>query len=154
MTKLTALDMTSVRLVAVSACQSAVADISRMPEEGFSLATVLMASGAACVVASLWPVEDDTTAILMTKFYELMFLENLRPPEALRLAQIWLREMGWRERSDFLATHPSLAHEIRRRSSNEGDSSSSVSRQVLGSSAEDLPYASAACWAPFIAVGV
>ncbi|MBN8868205.1 MAG: CHAT domain-containing protein [Solirubrobacterales bacterium] len=152
MTQLTELDGSRVRLFTLSACQSAVADISHMPEEGYSLATVLLATGAACVVASLWPVEDDTTAILMTKFYELMIGENQRPPEALRMAQVWLRDIGWQDRSDFLAGHPALAKEIRRRARNEEAPPHQVQLRSDSSSSE-RPFASPAFWAPFIAVG-
>lgn len=152
MSQLTELDGSSARLFALSACQSAVADISQMPEEGYSLATVLLATGAACVVASLWPVEDDTTAILMTKFYELMVQAKHRPPEALRLAQLWLRDIDWQERSDFLAGHPALAKEIRRRA--RLDCPSTVRNDPHAAPpAEEKPFSSPALWAPFIAIG-
>lgn len=152
MTQLTELNGSRARLITLSACQSAVADIAHMPEEGFSLATVLLATGTACVVASLWPVEDDTTAILMTKFYELMIQEKQRPPEALRFAQIWLRDVSWKQRSEFLASHPALANEIRRRARKE-ETSSDRNEPRTDSCSYKKPFGSPAFWAPFIAVG-
>ncbi len=70
------------RLVTVSACQSAVPLIGGPSGEVFATSTAFLAAGSACVVASLWKVNDLATAILMTRFYEEMFEDGLRPPEA------------------------------------------------------------------------
>lgn len=73
------------------------------------------AAGAACVIASLWPVRDDTTALLMARLYTEMIERGLRPPEALRQAQLWLRDLTDPELDAYLADHPSLAAEFARR---------------------------------------
>ena len=55
-------------------------------------------AGAAGVLASLWPVSDRVTLALMTKVYELLWLDQLSPGDALWLAQRWLRGLPtWRQ---------------------------------------------------------
>ena len=76
------------RVVTISACQTAVVDIGHLPEEGFSVGGAMISAGAACAIASLWPVRSDTTALLMVRLYEEMLADDLRPPEALRRAQL------------------------------------------------------------------
>jgi hypothetical protein len=134
-TRLTELAELPSRLVTVSACQSAVVDISHLPEEGISVGTVLVAAGAACVIASLWPVRSDTTALLMTYLYDEMLQGGLRPPEALRRAQLWLRDLTDDDLDSFLAQHPSLESEFRRRAAlgdRPGVRSTSVRRGSSG----------------------
>lgn len=41
------------------------------------------------MVASLWTVPDDSTRILMTRFYENLWGAKLGRAEALRQAQLW-----------------------------------------------------------------
>ena len=57
------------RLVVVSACQSAVPYIAGPSGESFATSTAFLAAGSACVIASLWSVDDLATAILMTRLY-------------------------------------------------------------------------------------
>jgi CHAT domain-containing protein/tetratricopeptide (TPR) repeat protein len=153
-TQLTELAELPSRLVTVSACQSGVVDITHMPEEGVSVATTLLAAGAACVIASLWPVRDDTTSLLMTRLYAEMIEGGLRPPEALRRAQLWLRELTDPELDAFLADHPLLAAEFARRAA-AGDRAGrrSAAGQRRSGGAVERPFAGPDYWAPFIAIG-
>ncbi len=137
------------RLVAVSACQSAVIDISHLPEEAFSVSSAMLSAGAACVIASLWPVRDDTTALLMSRVYEEMIVNGHRPPEALRRAQLWLRDLNDPELEDYLAERPSLRAELGRRAK-LGDR---AGRRGPGNAGTG-PFSAPDYWAPFIAVGV
>jgi CHAT domain-containing protein len=53
-------------------------------------------AGAARVVASVWEVDDRTTAELMKRFYEAILVSHQRPAAALRAAQMNLwRTRGW-----------------------------------------------------------
>jgi CHAT domain-containing protein len=55
-----------------------------------------MYAGAARVVASLWKVDDEATAVLMTHFYQ-QILQNGKPPAAaLREAHITIwKQQRW-----------------------------------------------------------
>lgn len=95
------------RLVILSACQTAVIDFSRLPDEAVGLATGFLHAGVPGVVATLWPVSDLSTALVMTKFYEYHLHGRLAtgegpmsPVRALRRAQQWLRDVTCAELSD------------------------------------------------------
>jgi CHAT domain-containing protein len=47
-----------------------------------------MYAGAPRVVVSLWSVNDAATAELMVRFYKGIFVEKLRPAQALQSAQV------------------------------------------------------------------
>ncbi len=77
-------------VVVLSACRTGLGKEVR--GEGLvGLSQSVLAAGASSVVASLWNVDDQATAALMDRFYGEM-LDHGRPPaEALRLAQLSLR---------------------------------------------------------------
>ncbi|HEY5611769.1 MAG TPA: CHAT domain-containing protein, partial [Thermoanaerobaculia bacterium] len=83
-------------LVVISACKTALG--REVKREGLvGLTRGFMHSGAARVVASLWDVRDVATSELMHRFYRHMILDQLRPAEALRAAQVSMwREPRWR----------------------------------------------------------
>jgi len=56
-----------------------------------------MHAGAALVLVSLWDVNDEATAALMTRFYgHLLGREKLSPAAALRAAQLSMaRDKRW-----------------------------------------------------------
>jgi CHAT domain-containing protein/tetratricopeptide (TPR) repeat protein len=76
------------QLVVLSACNTAVADeqVAGWPN---SPATAFLDVGVPTVVASLWPVDDAATAVLITAFYRN--LRTMDTAEALRQAQLTLR---------------------------------------------------------------
>ncbi len=76
------------RLVVLSACNTAVADeqVAGWPN---SPATAFLDVGVPAVVASLWPVDDAATAVLITAFYKNM--RTMDTAEALRQAQLTLK---------------------------------------------------------------
>jgi CHAT domain-containing protein len=140
------------RVVTISACQSAVVDIGHLPEEGFSIGGAMLAAGATCAIASLWPVRDDTTALLMIRLYEEMLTGGLRPPEALRRAQLWLRDLTDKELTAFLDAHPTLKAEFQRRAQ-RGDRPGRRAARGGGLATEQRPFSGPDYWAPFIALG-
>ncbi|MDX2030159.1 MAG: CHAT domain-containing tetratricopeptide repeat protein [Blastocatellia bacterium] len=74
-------------LVVLSACQTGLGKEIR-GEGMIGLTRGFMYAGAARVVVSLWNVNDQATADLMTKFYEKMLARGERPAAALRAAQV------------------------------------------------------------------
>jgi CHAT domain-containing protein len=82
-------------LVVVSACQTALGKEVR-GEGLIGLTRGFMYAGAPRIVVSLWNIDDEATAELMKRFYEVMARENLRPAAALRAAQASMsKEPRW-----------------------------------------------------------
>ncbi len=79
----------------LSACDTAVGP--QVASEGpVGLESTLLARGARAVVASLWPVSDETSAQLMTDFYRHLVQDSMSAPAALGGA---MRAVMSRERS-------------------------------------------------------
>jgi CHAT domain-containing protein len=85
-------------LVTLSACETGLGE--RLGGEGYlGFAQALFTAGARSVVLSLWPVDDPSTALLMTRFYENVLGKRaglampLPKAEALREAKQWLRQL-------------------------------------------------------------
>lgn len=86
------LDLRSARLVTLSACDTGQTEASDTPDEFFGLPAAFLQAGAQAVVCALWPVEDVSTALLMSRFYAT-HLAGATPAEALRHAQSWMRQV-------------------------------------------------------------
>ena len=68
----------------LSACQTAEGD----DRAALGLAGMAIRSGARSTLATLWSVNDSSTAALMTEFYKELSSAELTKAEALRRAQI------------------------------------------------------------------
>lgn len=75
-----------VDLVTLSACQTALGSGDGSEIDGFG--AVAQASGASAVMASLWPVADNATPLLMRDFYQSMIDGGKTKAEALQIAQV------------------------------------------------------------------
>jgi CHAT domain-containing protein len=86
----------------MSACETGLVDPGDLADEYIGLPGGFVLAGAPAVVSSLWKVDDLSTALLMERFYENLLRGDpdedsdigspLPPAEALRRAQIWLRD--------------------------------------------------------------
>jgi CHAT domain-containing protein/uncharacterized protein HemY len=83
-------------LVVLSACQTGLGQ--NIQGEGMvGLTRGFMYAGAQRVVVSLWSVDDEGTATLMSSFYQGMLKKGLTPAAALRAAQLeMLQQEEWR----------------------------------------------------------
>ena len=88
------LNLESTRLVTLSACETGITNILQTPDEYLGLPAGFLQAGTPSVVSTRWAVNDLSTMLLMERFYELHLKENLGIPEALRQAQIWLRDVS------------------------------------------------------------
>lgn len=76
----------AIELLVLSACETATGD----RRAALGLAGVAIRAGARSTLASLWSVEDTSTALLMSQFYQELAKNQTNPAQALRLAQITL----------------------------------------------------------------
>lgn len=106
--KLSALDLfdhdllRDVQLVVASACESAVTDIVRTPDEALGLPGLLGYAGAAAVVGSLWRTNDKFGALLVSRFYA-NYRDGDTPARAMARAQRWMRDAGPGDLKQFAA---------------------------------------------------
>jgi len=126
------------RLVVLSACETGLVDIKTAPEEYVGLPAAFMLAGVPCVLSSLWPVEDLSTALLMARFYEIHLKENLPPSQALRAAQRWLRAATREQVIKYCESHGWMNLDLR----------------VELSEGEDDKYCNPYFCAPFICAGI
>ncbi|MBM4430644.1 MAG: CHAT domain-containing protein [Chloroflexi bacterium] len=100
------------RLAVLSACETGIPG-TKLPDEVISLPAGLMQAGVAGVAASLWSVNDLSTAMLMERFYRLWRADGLVPALALREAQRWVRDTTNREKADYFQRDVPVLAQIR-----------------------------------------
>jgi CHAT domain-containing protein len=76
----------SIELLVLSACQTAQGD----KRAALGLAGIAVRSGARSTLASLWPVQDASSAQLMMSFYHELMRSGVGKAQALRRAQLSL----------------------------------------------------------------
>ncbi len=128
------------RLVVASACETGVVQEYEAVDEALGLATAFVAAGAAGVISTLWEVDDFATALIVSRFYEELFLAKRPPAAALREAQLWLRDADEAELDAYESMRAPL------RALPRGRRSSSVSN---GSAR----YSAPSFWAAFVFSG-
>jgi len=85
------LHLDGARLATLSACETGVPG-TKLPDEVVSLPSAFIRAGFAGAVGSLWTVQDESTARLMTCFYEFWREKGMPTVQALAEAQKRLRE--------------------------------------------------------------
>jgi CHAT domain-containing protein/tetratricopeptide (TPR) repeat protein len=142
------LDLSSQRLVVLSACQTGITEFNRVPDEGIGLPAGFLQAGVPGVVATLWPVDDRSTAVLVAEFYRLLLAKRQDPATALTGACGYLRE----------ATAEKLGAWFERRYKDSGG----TDRAAYGAAEDfrsrcnptDQPYEHAFYWAGFVYTGL
>ena len=141
------------RLVVLSACQTAITDFRRLPDEAIGLPAGLLQAGVPGVVGTLWAVDDFSTMLLMTKFYRYHRQGDcdtapLAPAQALRRAQLWLRDVT----AGVLAVHFAVLRD-RAPDNRRYELASAGWRRFVALPPDTHPF-SQRHWASFIFVGV
>lgn len=83
--------MKSANLVTLSACETALAKVQG-GDDLVGLSRGFIYAGTPSLLATLWEVDDQSTALLMESFYK-NWLKGMTKPEALRQAQTQLKKM-------------------------------------------------------------
>ncbi|WP_233258782.1 CHAT domain-containing protein [[Phormidium] sp. ETS-05] len=76
----------SIELLVLSACETAAGD----SRAALGLAGIAIRSGARITLATLWQVNDESTAVFMSEFYRQLSQGQITKAEALRQAQLSL----------------------------------------------------------------
>ena len=141
------LDLSSQRLAVLSACQTGITEFERVPDEVIGLPAGFLQAGVPGVVATLWPVNDRSTAVLVAEFYRLLLAERQDPGTALSRARGFLREATARE----------LAEWFERRYDGSGGTDRAAYEAAADLRARpdpaDRPYADPVYWAGFVYSG-
>jgi CHAT domain-containing protein len=132
-------------LVVLSACNSGLGKVSG--GEGYlGFSQALFLAGARSLVLSLWEVDDASTALLMTRFYENLFGRGGGPPvpkaQALAEAKQWLRGLEAGE-----------VEQLTRDLASRGTRGRIASRQPAGPVREVRTFEHPYYWSGFILVG-
>ncbi|MEM7538115.1 MAG: CHAT domain-containing protein, partial [Chloroflexota bacterium] len=80
------LNLSDANLVVLSACDTSNATMTR-GDDLIGLPRAFIYAGAPAVITTLWPIDDDASAVLMETFYQ-HWLSGMTTAEALRSAQI------------------------------------------------------------------
>jgi CHAT domain-containing protein len=129
-------NLSSARLVTLSACQTGISDVFfNNAEEFVGLPAGFMLAGVPCVVSSLWSVDDASTSMLMERFYTNHLNNDMDMPSALHEAQQWLRNLNSTEIYDYQKNYCSI---------------SSMQPDLKG---DDKPYSDPFYWAAFTVNG-
>jgi CHAT domain-containing protein len=88
----TKLNFTGVELLTLSACETAIGDdtLAADGDEVAGLGATAQRKGAMAVIATLWPVADESTATFMNALYRAHQVDHLDKAESLRQAQLAL----------------------------------------------------------------
>jgi CHAT domain-containing protein/tetratricopeptide (TPR) repeat protein len=134
------------RLALLSACEMGVPGIE-LPDEVVSLPTGLIQAGVAGTVAPLWAVNELSTALLFSHFYDAWRQEGQDPAQALCTAQRWLRDAT---RDDLDRYYDHSLDSAKRGWANALQGL--ISR--LGAARDERPFAHPFYWAAFTMTGV
>ncbi|WP_203968711.1 CHAT domain-containing protein, partial [Sphaerisporangium melleum] len=141
------------RLVVASACQTAVSELLFLPDEAVGLPAGFLRAGAAAVIGTLWPVDDVSTALLMTRFYQGHLDERLPVDRALRRAQRWLATVTAGELAEHFAAQasPPVDSGAGRRLPAELAAAGAI--RFGFDDPDHRPFAEPYHWAPFVLMG-
>jgi len=139
------LDDFAPRLVVASACKTGVIQGYETADEALTLGVMFVAAGAAGVVSTLWSISDLATALLMSRFYELLAKQpEEQPAVALRQAQLWLRELTADKADAYMAARPALRQ-------HQATRSRGLRADGKGPSAR--PFSTITTWGAFVFTG-
>ncbi|MBY5585636.1 CHAT domain-containing tetratricopeptide repeat protein [Rhizobium leguminosarum] len=133
-------DCSGLSLVVLSACQSAVHG-HELEDEFTSVGVAFLSAGACSAVGTLWNVNDAAASLFSRRMFEAIG-RGATPRDAVRIAQIWLRDTKNGEIANWLdGLGPA---------NNEADRSL---RLALQNSADTIGFGHVKHWGAFICYG-
>jgi CHAT domain-containing protein len=144
------MDLTGVRLVVLSACESG-RTTRLVTDQMVSFSSGLLGAGARGVVATGWEIDDPAAAMLMLRFYHAWRVEGAAPPAALHQARIWLRDTTNQEKTYFCKT---LLPEFGGNGTFDAEAVGAIYRTLALLAPGDRSYAHPHFWASFTYSGI
>ncbi|HEU5075466.1 MAG TPA: CHAT domain-containing protein [Polyangiaceae bacterium] len=150
--QLTALELSTLQLdaslIVLSACQTGRGELTP-GDDVLGLVRGVLSTGARRAIVTLWTVDDDSTALLMARFYDGL-RANVTAPRALREAQAYLRSLPPDAKEGELARLHAAVDRTRPLDIDPTAAKRDVSRSAT-QPARDYrhPY----YWAPFVVIG-
>ena len=145
------IDLSTSRLVTLSACETGLTEFRRSPDEYLGLSAGFLQGGAPGVVSTLWAIDDFSTMLLMERFYENHLKGEMEIAEALCQAQLWLRDVSVGElRAKFSEEWQTLISKTRIPS----EAMIKQFHRFDQSDPEERPYAHPHYWAAFTFYGL
>jgi CHAT domain-containing protein len=130
------------RLVVLSACETALIDTENRSDY-IGLPTGFLYAGAMGTLASLWPVNDLSTALIMIKFYEVL-QPGVSIGKALHDTQQWFQS----------AMTPDLLEWVKGSDSFDASQKKRISKLLGGYDEDEKPYGDVYHWGAFCAIGL
>jgi CHAT domain-containing protein len=136
----------SPELVVLSACETGVTRVTSTPDELLGFPTAFLELGTTDVVSTLWPVDDAAAGLVTSRFHQECARGTVRRAEALRRAQLWVRDLTVRE---LLAT----LRDARDLPPPAGPLAASAAARLRARNPEDRPFFDPGFWAAFSLTG-
>ena len=137
-------------LVILSACELALPNIANN-DELIGLPVALIQAGARGVVSAMWPVREDATALLMSRFHELRTQAAMPASRALWQAQRRLRTATIKDLLVYLDTRRTFTQNIKENQSFEKLIAPFQDETTYKDG--DTPFADPYYWAGFVFTG-
>jgi CHAT domain-containing protein len=136
------LQLPNCRLAVLSACETALIDTSNRSDY-IGLPTGFLHAGAMGIIASLWAVNDISTALIVVKFYELL-APGISIGIALHHTQRWFKSATTTDLLNWVQDSPSFNTEQKKL----------ISKQLDAYNSDEKPYSDIYHWAAFCAIGL
>lgn len=150
------ISLKELRLLVLSACETSIIDMQRVPNEVLGFSAGFLQAGAVAVIASLWPVDDSATYLLMTRFASF-YLDPQglwSPARALAEAQRWMREEATNR---VLAEYDPVKHGssiLRSLRLSHTGAMYAMRRRAADEDPDALPFADPFYWGGFVVTGM
>ena len=151
---LSRVNLSATRLVTLSACETGITDFRTAPDEFVGLPAGLLQAGAPGVIATLWAVNDLSNMLLVERFYQHHLRDKLSPADALRKAQLWLRDATAKELSERFDREMALAPDRPRQPRMAFAAAEKHFTDYALQEGDKRPFADPYYWAGFAAYGV